>query len=155
MDTISPLMNVADRVAEACLNTYKLLPAGGGKPQRRSNGREEWTILAGCVIETRDGGMVPIALATGVKCTPYEKLSAHGDVLRDCHAEVLTRRALRAWLLERLILEARSPEAIKDELGCVLAPVATSDSSERWSVRDDIHLHWYISTLPCALFNCH
>lgn len=140
----------ADVVARTCLDTYESLPKGGGKPQIRSNGKHEWTILAGVVLHV-NRHWFPIALATGVKCTPFAQLSPYGDILHDCHAEVLARRSLRAWLLERLIRETTTSEEILDDIPRIFSMSPSKDGSPvRWRLDESVELHFYISTLPCG-----
>lgn len=50
-----------DDVASACLKAYAQLPSRG-KPQVRSNGQPEWTVLAGFVLADSDGNAEVIAL---------------------------------------------------------------------------------------------
>lgn len=98
-----------------------------------------------------DDQWVPLTLATGVKCTPYVRLSPYGDVLHDCHAEVLARRSTRAWLLERLVSEVRSAEDTIDGLPRLFTPVYEShDEPKRWRLLPQAKIHLYISTLPCG-----
>ncbi|WFD30231.1 tRNA(Ala)(adenine(37)) deaminase [Malassezia sp. CBS 17886] len=138
----------SSHIAQACLDAYAALPRGGGKPHMRSNGRQEWTVLAGAVLELPTGSLHTLAVATGVKCLPYEHLSAHGDLLHDCHAEVLTRRSVRIWLLDRLLLEHREPASMPDGLPRLFC--ASDAGPSRWRLRDSVRIHWYISTLPCG-----
>ena len=141
----------ADEIARLCLQTYESLPQGGAKPQIRSNGRHEWTVLAGAVVHTNSSNPTVVALATGAKCTPYERLSPQGDVLHDCHAEVLVRRGVRAWLLERLIKEKKCSDSVIDHLPRVFVPVAWDlEVPVRWSLAPHVRLSWYISMLPCG-----
>ena len=51
----------------------------------------EWEILAGVVVE-KDGKFSVVSLATGSKCLGKSKLAPLGNLLNDCHAEVLVRR---------------------------------------------------------------
>lgn len=103
-------------------------------------------MLSGIVITLADRCEV-IALATGVKCTPSERHSSSGVLLHDCHAEVLCRRAARAWLLDRLSSEVQSTEPVIDGLPRVFR---RSDDG-RWAFGiGGALLHWYISTLPCT-----
>lgn len=82
---------------------------------------------------------------------PYAQLPRHGDVLHDCHAEVLVRRALRAWLLERLVLEYKSQTEEVDGLPRLFTPTMTHDHAPvRWRLTDQVHIHLYISTPPCG-----
>lgn len=131
---------------------YRALPPRGGKPQTRSNSRcahltrYEWTVLAGLVLLFEDK-YIPIALATGVKCQPFCRISPHGDVLHDSHAEVLARRAARAWLLERISAESQQ------EFGDI--PPIFCRTNSRWRLSDSASLHWYVSTLPCGNASAH
>ena len=83
-----------------------------------------------------------VAKRTGVKCLPHNKLPTHGDVLHDCHAEVLARRGFLLWLATELAKGQDSAWLCYDSL------VSQCD------------VHLYISTLPCpflsslGLFHC-
>lgn len=94
---------------------------------------------------------IPISLATGVKCTPFNRLSSCGDVLHDSHAEVLVRRSVRSWLLERLVCELKCFESEIDGVPRLFV-LATKESNrpQRWRLRDEVQLQLYISTLPCG-----
>lgn len=141
----------ADEIALLCIRAYESLPKGGAKPQIRSNGRQEWTILAGAVVQTNTSNPTVVALATGAKCTPYERLSPQGDVLHDCHAEVLVKRGVRAWLLERLIKEQTCSDPVIDQLPRVFVAVAWDhDAPVRWSLAPHVRISWYVSMLPCG-----
>lgn len=71
-----------DELAEICFKKYSEL-GKNGKP--RSN---EWTLLAGFVMELPDGSLRLVSLATGTKCIGKSKMSSTGSVLNDSHAEV-------------------------------------------------------------------
>lgn len=112
--------------------------------------RNEWTILAGCVLETQPSQFTVISLGTGVKCIPYERMSPHGDVLNDCHAEVLCRRGVRLWLLERLLAEKASVDTCIDGLPRIFHATDEDHAPARFTLLPHIHLHFYISTIPCT-----
>lgn len=114
--------------------------------------RNEWTILAGCVLETHPSKFTVIALGTGVKCTPYERISPHGDVLNDCHAEIICRRGARVWLLDRLLAEISSDDIIIDDIPRIFHIANGSHAPVQYSLQQHVHLHLYISTLPCMSF---
>ncbi|KAF9112584.1 tRNA-specific adenosine deaminase 1 [Mortierella sp. AM989] len=103
-------------IVNECHAQFSRLPKHG-KPAKKSNGQAEWTILAGIVLVTpadlnsgsNIGGSSEstsqpkeswevecISLATGSKCLPLGKLSPRGDLLNDCHAEVLARRGFNS-----------------------------------------------------------
>ncbi|GBG60780.1 hypothetical protein CBR_g12518 [Chara braunii] len=81
-------------VAQAVLSHYRSLKKTG-KPQ----GGREYTVLAGFALTDADAPSTEdairvVALATGTKCIGHSQLSDKGDVVNDCHAEVVARRAL-------------------------------------------------------------
>ena len=103
-------------------------------------------VLAGVVMDNA-GATSVICLSTGTKCINGEQLCLDGSVLNDCHAEVVARRGLVAWLSDQLTLALggkpsflqRSPAG-----GFTLHPDAT--------------LHMFISTAPCGdarIFSLH
>ena len=68
-----------------------------------------------------------VALATGLKCLPAEHRCPGGRVVNDCHAEVLARRALQAWLygeVEGGVVKAAAAAAMK-----AAAPGGGADSA--------------------------
>ena len=103
-------------------------------------------VLAGIVLDWHGEASV-LCIATGTKCINGEQLCLDGSVLNDCHAEVVARRGLVAWLSDQLTLALggkpsflqRSPAG-----GFTLHPDAT--------------LHMFISTAPCGdarIFSLH
>lgn len=135
---------VADHIAACCLSVYDGLPKKGAKPGVRSDGRWEWTILAGAVLQNGQE-LHCISLATGVKVLPYQSLSKHGDLLHDSHAEVLARRGARTWLLKRLALEVGNDE----EAFAHPTRLFTKNAFKRWRLSAGVRLHLYCSTFPC------
>lgn len=139
----------ADVIAQTCLERYSRL-SGGAKPVVRNDGTYEWTVLAGVVLKECVNGKCEyrcIALATGVKAQPLSSLSPHGDIVHDCHAEVLARRAARRWLLHRLLLEVRSDT---DASPGPSRAVFQMQPSSRFHFAEGVSVHLYCSTLPCG-----
>lgn len=154
-----PQRSLAQRVAEATLSRYRASIARPGGP-RVQNGVAEWNILASvCLVLPRadtllqDSAVEPIALGTGTKALPFERLqSAHGDLLHDCHAEVTARRSARRWLIERMVAEKAAHEAGLEEcdgLPFLFRETEGSNATSRFRLRTDVQVWWYISTLPC------
>ena len=159
-----------DSIAAVALRAYDKLP-GRGK-----NKSKEWSVLAAFVLEAprtlTTGGdeltdsLTTIAIGTGSKCVGRGTLDAAvasgcaGGILRDSHAEVVARRALRCLLLSEI--EARFLGQ-----GRATAPVnnAASDAPTNWLLEDveplkgksvrfrlrsDARLHLYVSEPPCG-----
>ncbi|SPO32126.1 related to tRNA-specific adenosine deaminase 1 [Ustilago trichophora] len=144
---------IASLVQSTYLNT---IPPRGAKPGTKSNGRIEWSVLAGYILSyTTPDHTHPqyalISLATGLKCLPYTSLPPNGDVLHDQHAEVLARRGARLWLLQRLEHEVKS-STIGEGFRFFerTARKGENESERKWKLRQGVKLHLYVSTLPCG-----
>ncbi|KAJ1783184.1 hypothetical protein LPJ62_005142, partial [Coemansia sp. RSA 2167] len=90
------MVSLADRVAQCVIDRYLKLPKRG-KPTAKGTDsvKEEWTVLAGFVIEdTGTNELECVSLGTGLKCQHRQQLSRFGDSVHDSHAEVIARRAL-------------------------------------------------------------
>ncbi|KAK9478884.1 adenosine deaminase/editase [Lipomyces japonicus] len=100
-------MNDQDEIAKLVFTTYNALP-DKCKPRTRPDGTPEWTNLAGIVLVGGDGynhdenDRVCASIATGVKATADENLPhAAGQVLHDCHAEILAIRAFNRFMIDQ------------------------------------------------------
>jgi len=126
-----------NRIAESVIHRFNELP-GRGKPQGRA-----WTVLAGIVAE-REGAserLRVVSLATGTRCIGVSRIvTARGQSVHDCHAEVLCRRAFQRYLLGEIGGCSNSQEVILERVG----------SSPTWRLKPGIRLHFYTSALPCG-----
>lgn len=128
-----------DKISSSVLELYSSLAF---KP---STGH--YTVLASIILSARSEGSVKvISLSTGSKCLPTARLPPRGDALHDSHAEVLARRGAVRWFLE--------------EIGR-LSSAGTSDwiqkcdpgENAKHALKDGVHIHMYISTIPCKVQN--
>ncbi|PWN22818.1 hypothetical protein BCV69DRAFT_310328 [Microstroma glucosiphilum] len=153
--------SLGDLVAEATLALYSSLSPSSATHLPIRNGALEWTILSSVSLVLPTDAtprVIPIALGTGTKTTPYENLKGTpGDVLHDLHAEVLARRGARRWLAQRIAVEAgwtKQREEGQDETGVLLdgLPLLLQKRSDNqiWQLREGIKVWWYVSTLPCG-----
>ncbi|KAF9246899.1 hypothetical protein BU15DRAFT_84498 [Melanogaster broomeanus] len=136
------IQSLARRVGRAVAH-YLQVRCTGFLPSDQHLPNGTYTILAAFALTSLDPD-VPlkiIALATGCKCLPKDRLPEQGDALHDSHAEVLARRCARRWVLE--------------EIGRFVA----RDGQSRWLARDregmfglkeGVQLIMYISTPPCG-----
>jgi len=169
---------LADAVARCVLDAFDDLPAkrkprgwSSGLPQ----GQREWVPLAGIVIEgirlwlvfsiisklliarkldaINGSRMLScVSLATGMKCLPENRLSlANGNVLHDCHAEILAIRAFNRYLMNQ-VSELTKDESFTAAVNAAPLVVerATTTSSKPFRIRDTIHIHMYCSEAPCG-----
>lgn len=95
--------------------------------------------------------LICVALATGMKCLPQNKVSrAQGNILHDCHAEILALRGFNRWIVDECfglldqhdgIWIERRTEASGSELDAGWAP---------FQLQNDVRIHMYCSEAPCG-----
>ncbi|CAI5760131.1 unnamed protein product [Candida verbasci] len=124
-------MSLGDLIANKVIEKFNNLTVKNGKPIIRSNGVEEWTVLASIVIIDGDE-IEPITLTTGVKSLPDEfRQFSNGTLVQDCHAEILSIRLFNYFLLKEF-----------------------SNSNSKIVVdgkfRDDLKLALFVSEPPCG-----
>ncbi|KAF3698599.1 Double-stranded RNA-specific editase B2 [Channa argus] len=110
-------------------------------------------VLAGIVMtrgfDLRSAQVV--SLATGTKCLDADTGSDSGLRLSDCHAEVVSRRALVRFLYAQLeLLLCKSADGAEPS---IFIPNAGGDG---FRLRGDVFFHMYVSSSPCgdARLNC-
>lgn len=111
----------------------------------RSNGAEEWTVLAG-IVSLHDNVLnkTPICFATGVKALPDLTLErCKGRVIHDCHAEVLCLRAFNLWVLKE-VKKVRSGEVSE------YIEMKNNEGKKRYGLKDGIDFAMYVSEAPCG-----
>ncbi|XP_051239053.1 double-stranded RNA-specific editase B2-like [Dicentrarchus labrax] len=112
-------------------------------------------VLAGIVMtrgfDLRSAQVV--SLATGTKCLDSDNVSDYGGTLSDCHAEVVSRRALVRFLYAQLeLLLCKSSDC--EEQSIFLPNKGGGGGIYR--LREGILFHMYVSSSPCgdARLNC-
>ncbi|ANZ78063.1 BA75_05094T0 [Komagataella pastoris] len=128
---------LADRIADAVFQVYEtdkiLAQNKAAKPVTRTNGVEEWTVLAS-ILMIQDNQVKPLTLTTGVKCMPDEALrNSRGRIVHDMHAEILSLRAL-----QKFIIEDMDSQRVLEK------------TQKGFKVKDGIEFALYISELPCG-----
>ena len=134
--SFSPPVGFADLVASACYAQFSKLPR-----RARPQAGREWALLAGVLLSVPPHKQpVVVALGTGSKCLGASQLSATGEKLADSHAEVVTRRAFRRFLMSevRKVYKdgGESQWLEKRESGAML--------------REDVRVHFFTSHTPCG-----
>lgn len=78
------------------------------KPRTFPDGSREWTPISGVVLALNQGTSEEelrcIAVASGSKCLPQSTLPlCKGQILHDCHAEILALRGLNYFLISEIL----------------------------------------------------
>lgn len=133
----SRLLPFADRVARACIEEYERHPEF--HPTARSNGVPQFTVLAAVALEQGEN-VNCIALGTGSKCLPSNRLPKLGNALHDSHAEVMARRAAVRWIYQEILGAGAASLWIEKR----------EDGSGKWKMREGVRVWMYVSTLPCV-----
>lgn len=94
-----------------------------------------------------------ISLATGSKCLPQGKQSPRGDLLNDCHAEVLARRGFNRWCLHEMQRSIDECDDLKRKfkyLGARNHDVQQENLPLFELTNVGTQFHLYISQAPCG-----
>uniref|UniRef100_A0A3B3BXB8 Adenosine deaminase RNA specific B2 (inactive) n=1 Tax=Oryzias melastigma TaxID=30732 RepID=A0A3B3BXB8_ORYME len=132
----------ADSVYHLVRNKYSQLTESSSHAQPK--------VLAGVVMSRGFdfSSAQVVSLATGTKCLDLEDVSDTGCILRDCHAEVISRRALVRFLYAQL--ELLTPDDSKEQ------SIFVRNKDNSFRLREGILFHMYVSSSPCgdARLNC-
>ena len=143
---------LSQRIHECVAARYAKLPRKG-KPNPT-----EWTVLAAFLLEhennannennedissfSSSSSLEVVALATGNKClgeAGRSRATQIGDVLNDCHAEVLARRAFVSYMMDQV---ERSYTPGADTI------LVRRDA--KLCLKPGTRIHMYISQMPCG-----
>ncbi|CZT08102.1 hypothetical protein WAI453_002260 [Rhynchosporium graminicola] len=138
-----------DDIADAVLGEFEKWPSKR-KPSLRSAGVKEWVPLSGIVAQGKNG-LVCLAVATGMKCLPQNKIAqAQGVTLHDWHAEVLAIRSFNRFLLEECHALALSGSLSSDYVRLRPERERTEMDFQPFTLREGVSLHMYCSEAPCG-----
>ena len=130
----------ASNIARLCETKFDELAAG--VPEQAEKLRK---VLAGIVMEryvSEDcSKMKVVAIGAGTKIISEPALTTAGDVVVDCHAEILCRRALLRYLYDQVESCIREEESIFER---------KRGTTTRYCLKSGVSFHLYISTNPCG-----
>lgn len=120
--------------------SYAALAALPKKGKPREDGLE-WTLLATFLLcDTPWAQPRVVALGTGTKCLGAPQRCPCGEKLADCHAEVIARRALHAWLFAQIRSAAAGSESV----------MVRSGQDGRFALAPGSSVHFFVSFPPCG-----
>jgi hypothetical protein len=174
---------LARLVADTALEHYHRLPSGWGKPQPQ----REWTVYCAIVATQADMNNAAnthawvVSCATGTKCTslsaavqdlpksPETGSGYKGRIVKDCHAEVLTRRGFMRVLwaeiihfiqhytpIQTCLSSHSSTDTMPQDRSLLSAHVDHSSQVHgdhpilHFQIKPGIQLHLYMSDSPCG-----
>lgn len=126
-----------DDIVKLIHEKFKKLPKKG-KPTTRSNGVQEWTVLAS-VFYVEENNIEILTIATGVKATPDEVLLKNvnkGYIVHDSHAEILALRLLNYYLAKQ----------VQENADGILKKI----TGGKYQLKQGIDMGLYVSQLPCG-----
>ncbi|EGV63842.1 tRNA-specific adenosine deaminase [Yamadazyma tenuis] len=128
---------LAQKIADTVVQTFNGLNIKSGKPITRSNGVQEWTVMAGIVLIQGDTN-IPISICTGVKALPDQVRSySEGRIVHDLHAEILCFRAFNRFLID----ECQNRESTL---------VEKNPDTEKYVLKPHIKVALFVTEPPCG-----
>ncbi|KAJ4921863.1 hypothetical protein JOQ06_024398 [Pogonophryne albipinna] len=118
-----------------------------------SSSYAKYKVLAGVVMsrgfDLRTAQVV--SMATGTKCVDLDNDGDHSETLSDCHAEVMSRRALVRFLYAQLELLLCKPADCEEQ--SIFVP---NEVGGGFRLQDGVFFHMFVSSSPCgdARLNC-
>lgn len=129
---------LGDLIAEAALCAFSKLTCKSGKPSIRSNGVQEWTVMASVVAIMDNETIEPLTIATGVKVMPNRvRAFSQGFIVHDMHAEILALRLFNFFLLH----ECAKESSIWVEQG---------GSNAKYRLKPSVKLALFVTEPPCG-----
>lgn len=108
-----------------------------------------YKVIAGIVMTSGLGNNdgIVVALASGSKGLHVVNLSKEGDVIHDCHAEILAHRAFVYFLYDQMVKCLGS-----DAMDSIFHVTYSTDGKRtpRFELKYGIKFHLYISSAPCG-----
>ncbi|XP_063686572.1 tRNA-specific adenosine deaminase 1-like isoform X2 [Bolinopsis microptera] len=123
--------SLGSKINDLCNKHYNTLPKKG-KPAAN-----QWTVLSAVVMEL-SGNLTVLTMATGTKCVGEEQKTPH--IVSDSHAEVLSLRLFRLFLVEDITTCLKSGGGL-----CLQKGV-----DGRFVVKEGVTLHFYSSCVMCG-----
>lgn len=122
---------LADEIAYSVIHKYRSVTVTS----------DVQSVLAGIVATIHDSRIEVISFATGNRFDQLTFSSPRGNNLRDCHAEVLVRRAFKLWLINEWIqIQTKNEDS----------SFFTLSATFKLVLKDGIKFFLYVSSAPCG-----
>lgn len=104
-----------------------------------------YKVLAGIAMAKEVNGKMMdafevLSIGTGTKCIGGESINNSGQVLNDCHAEIIACRGLRQFFFDQLQLAMTGKESCLER----------KPKAPLFQLKSSLHLYLYINTAPCG-----
>jgi hypothetical protein len=124
---------LADEIATSVIRQFRSVT------EKKNNDAQ--SVLAGIVVTTYHSQIEVISIATGNRFDQVKSSSSRRNNVRDCHAEVLARRAFKLWLINEWIkIQTKSGES----------SIFILSHHSKIVLKDGIKLFLYVSSAPCG-----
>ena len=126
---------MSDAIADAVQNQFSAL----------LQDETQTKVIAGFVLcSYEDGNVAPklkvISIGTGTKCISGEQIGQKGEILNDCHGEIIACRGFRQYLYDELIKALQmKPDVIFNK-----------KANGKYVLKSTIKIYLYINTAPCG-----
>ena len=150
----------ADRIAHASLEIYRskvVAVAVNNDDDSTPNEYFSPTCIAAILIhDANTDELSVVALGVGTKFLTQAVLQQdkqqqqYGRRVRDLHAEVLCRRALRRFLSEQILADLQQKEQCNFLQRTTSATTSTQGDCYKWQLRANCSWHAYFSSTPCG-----
>lgn len=108
---------------------------------------DKWTVYAAIIFADNDLNFTKtVAMGSGTKCIPETDVESHPEQLvHDCHAEIICRRAFNRFLLDQVLL-CKSGSVLQNNY------ILFDAKTNRWKLRPDIKVCFFSSCSPCKIY---
>lgn len=162
----------ADRIAQFCVDHYRChVPSRFRESQKQtclaaivalidrpSNGDngcciQNYESSTGCDSSSSSSSLFMLGMGVGTKFLTHQVLqdelrrdASYGTRVRDCHAEVLARRAFRRQISLFILMDLQQNTSART----ILERLTTNDHNIKYKLKPGVSLHMYTSSAPCG-----
>ena len=95
-------------------------------------------VMAAILMTRPENKAEIISIGSGTGFKNHENLVEDGKAILDCHAEVLARRGLEAFLFSQVVSAPKGAQSIVYKVG------------EKFHLNEGVHFHLFVNKVPCG-----